>query len=335
MKVMIMAAGKGTRLRPLTNLVPKPMAPIVNRPALFHILRLLHRHGFADVVINLHHLPDAIRDYFGDGASLGMNIRYSFEEELLGTAGGVKNNEEFLGGDTFLVMSGDALTDIDLSGLVTRHRKTRSIATLALKQVPDPSLYGVVVVNDDDRVVGFQEKPSLEEAKSRLCNCGIYVFEPEILELIPEAQFDDFGSRLFPDLLRQKIPFHGASIEDYWSDVGNLHEYVKGNRDALTGRVQVAVPGTEIRPGVWIEDGVTFTSGGPESVELEPPLVIGRGCTIEDGVTIEGPTVIGGDSVLRTGCHVFRGLILPGSEVPAGSLVVEGVVGRRPDGGGN
>jgi NDP-sugar pyrophosphorylase family protein len=331
---MIMAAGKGTRLRPLTDLIPKPMAPIVNRPALLHILRLLNRHGFRDVVINLHHLPDAIQGYFGDGAALGMNIRYSFEKDLLGTAGGVKNNEGFLKGDTFLVMSGDALTDIDLSGLVSRHRRVGSIATLALKEVADPSLYGVVVLDDDDRVVGFQEKPPIEEAKSRLCNCGIYVFESEILDHIPTDQFDDFGSRVFPDLIRQKIPFHGAPIEGYWSDVGNLIEYVRGNRDALAGRVQVEVPGTEIRPGVWVEECVTFPAGGPESSRLEPPIVIGRGCVIEEGVTVEGPSVIGDGCLLRAGSHVFRGLVLPGSEVPKGSVVVEGVVGRRPDGGG-
>ena len=208
MKVMIMAAGKGTRLRPITDLVPKPMAPIANRPALYHILRLLYHHGIREVVINLHHLPDAITSYFGDGAWLGMKIEYSFEPELLGTAGGVKNNEAFLAGDTFLVMSGDALTDIDLTGLIAAHRRRRSLATLAVKEVADPSLFGVVVAGDDDEVLGFQEKPTREEARSRLCNCGIYVFEPEIFSHIPRGQFDDFGSRVFPDLLRQRVPFH-------------------------------------------------------------------------------------------------------------------------------
>jgi len=325
MRVMIMAAGKGTRLRPLTDLVPKPMAPIVNRPALYHILRLLGRHGFRKVVINLHHLPEAITGYFGGAAWMGMEVTYSLEPELLGTAGGVKNNADFLGGDTFLVMSGDALTDIDLTGLVAAHRRRGSIATLAVKEVADPSLYGVVVVDDDDRVVGFQEKPAREEARSRLCNCGIYVFEPEILSHIPSGQFDDFGSRLFPDLLRQRIPFHAETVAGYWSDVGNLGEYVRGNADALAGRVQVEIPGTEIRPGVWVDDEARV----PQSVRIEPPVAIGRGCQLGEDVVLEGPVIIGDRSVLGAGSHIARGLVLPGSHVPPGSLVVEGLIGQR------
>jgi mannose-1-phosphate guanylyltransferase len=331
MRVMIMAAGKGTRLRPLTDLVPKPMAPIVNRPAIFHILRLLGRHGFKEVVINLHHLPDTITGYFGDGARMGMDITYSLEPELLGTAGGVKNNADFLGGGTFLVMSGDALTDIDLTGLVAAHRRRGSIATLAVKEVADPSLYGVVVTDDDDRVVGFQEKPTREDARSRLCNCGIYVFEPDILSQIPAGQFDDFGSRLFPDLLRQRIVFHAETVAGYWSDVGNLGEYVRGNADALAGRVEVEIPGVEIRPGVWVDAGTRMA----QSVRIEPPVVIGRGCELGEDVVLEGPAVIGDESVLGAGSHIVRGLVLPRSHVPSGSLVLEGVIGRRLDAAGH
>ena len=325
MRVMIMAAGKGTRLRPLTDLVPKPMAPIVNRPALHHILRLLRCHGFREVVVNLHHMPETITAHFGSGTSLGMDITYSYEPELLGTAGGVKNNADFLGGETFLVMSGDALTDIDLTGLVAAHRRRGSIATLAVKEVADPSLYGVVVADDDDRVVGFQEKPTREEALSRLCNCGIYVFEPEILSHIPAGQFDDFGRRLFPDLLRQRIPFHAETVTGYWSDVGNLGEYIRGNSDALTGRVEVEIPGKEVRPGVWIDEEARV----PPSVRIEPPVLIGMGCELGEDVVLEGPAVIGDGSVLGAGAQVVRGLVLPGSHMPANSVLVEGVIGRR------
>lgn len=325
MRVMIMAAGIGTRLRPVTDLLPKPMAPIVNRPALYHILRLLHRHGFREVVINLHHLPDVIKGYFGDGGLLGMDIRYSVERELLGTAGGVKRNADFLGTGTFLVMSGDALTDVDLTGLVAAHRRNGSIATMAVKEVADPSLYGVVVADDEDRVVGFQEKPTLEEARSRLCNCGIYVFEPKILSHIPEDKFDDFGKRLFPDLLKQGVPFHAHEVNGYWSDVGNLREYIRGNADAMAGRVGVQIPGTEVRPGVWLEDDNRLA----DSVYLEPPVVIGRKCQIADDAVIEGPTVIGDGCVLEAGAHVARSLLLPCAHVPAGGLVVDGVVGQK------
>ncbi len=325
MRAMIMAAGIGTRLRPVTDLLPKPMAPIVNRPALYHILRLLKRHGIVEVVINLHHLPEIIEGYLGDGSRLGMDIRYSFESDLRGTAGGVKSNEDFLSGETFLVMSGDALTDIDLTGLVAAHRRYGSIATMSVKEVADPSLYGVVVADDEDRVVGFQEKPRIEEARSRLCNCGMYVFEPEILSHIPEGQFDDFGKRVFPDLLKQGVAFHANAIDEYWSDVGNLQEYIRGNHDALAGRVGIEVPGEEVRPGVWVEEGSRL----PGSIRIEPPILIGSDCRIGEDVVIDGPTIIGERSVIGSGAHIARSLLLPGSRVPDGGLVVDGVIGQR------
>ncbi len=326
MRVMVMAAGKGTRLRPVTDLLPKPMAPVANRPVLHHILRLLKRHGLEEVVLNLHHMPEAITEHFGDGSSVGVDIHYSFEPELLGTAGGVKKNEEFLGTGTFLVMSGDALTDIDLTALVAAHRRTGSIATIAVKEVSDPSLYGVVIHDDDGRVVAFQEKPTREEARSRLCNCGIYVFEPEILSLIPAGRFDDFGSRLFPDLLKQHIPFHCHEFAGYWSDVGNLGELVRGNADALTGRVAVDLPGEEVRPGVWVDEGAKVAA----TARVEPPVVIGRQCLVGDWALVEGPTVLGDRTVLGEGAHVTRAVVLPDSHVPAGSVIVEGIVGRKP-----
>jgi len=325
MRAMIMAAGKGTRLRPITDLVPKPMAPIVNRPALYHILRLLQRHGVTEVIINLHHLHDAITAYFGNGAGMGMKIEYSYEPELLGTAGGVKNNEAFLADGTFLVVSGDALTDLDLTGLVAAHRRLGSIATLAVKEVADPSLFGVVVTDDDDRILGFQEKPSRDEARSRLCNCGIYVFEPEIFSHILAGEFDDFGRRVFPELLRRNVPFHIWEGTGYWSDVGNLGEYVRGNSDALSGRVDVEIPGREVRPGVWIGERTVVE----DSVRLEPPVVIGSDCTVADDVVLEGPTVVGDRCEVGAGAHVVRGLVLPDSHVVPGSVVVDGVIGQR------
>jgi len=326
MRAMIMAAGKGTRLRPITDLVPKPMAPIVNRPALYHILRLLSCHGIREVVINLHHLPEAITDYFADGSWMDMSITYSFEDELLGTAGGVKNNEDFLAGDTFVVMSGDSLTDFDLTGLVAAHRRRGSLATLAVKEVPDPSLFGVVVTDDDDKVLGFQEKPDRDEARSRMCNCGIYVFEPQIFDhILPKGEFDDIGRRVFPVLVRRRIPFHAWEGKGYWSDVGNLGEYIRGNRDALTGKVDVEIPGREVRPGVWIDERSTV----PASVRLEPPVVIGGGCRLGEDVVIEGPSVLGDGCVLGEAAHVVRGLVLPQSQVVAGTLLVEGVMGLR------
>jgi mannose-1-phosphate guanylyltransferase len=277
-------------------------------------------------VLNLHHLPESITEYLGDGSALGMDLRYSYEPELLGTAGGVKKNEEFLGTDTFLIMSGDALTDIDLTELVAAHRRNSSIATIAVKEVADPSLYGVVVTDATDRVLGFQEKPRREDARSNLCNCGIYVFEPELLSLIPAGRFDDFGSRLFPDMLKQDVPFHAHTFNGYWSDVGNLGEFARGNADALTGRVQVEMLGEEVSPGVWVEEGASIAP----SVRIEAPVIIGRGCTLAADVVVEGPAVLGDRTVIGAGAHVVRAVVLPDSQVPEGSVIVEGIVGRKP-----
>jgi mannose-1-phosphate guanylyltransferase len=326
MRVMIMAAGIGTRLRPVTDLLPKPMVPIVNRPALYHILRLLAKHGHQEVVINLHHLPDAITAYFGDGASLGLRLSYSHEPELLGTAGGVKNNAAFLGGGTFLVMSGDAVTDVDLPALLAAHRRHGAIATMAVKQVSDPSLYGVVVSDASGRVTGFQEKPRREDALSDLCNCGIYVFEPEILSLIPEGQFDDFGRRLFPDLLREQVPFYAYTVGEYWNDVGNLTEYLRSNGDALAGRVAVEIPGEATAPGIWLEEGADIHP----SARLQPPVAIGQGCSIGRDAVIEGPAVIGAASIIGEGAHLARVAVLPGSQVAPREMLVEGIVARSP-----
>jgi mannose-1-phosphate guanylyltransferase len=215
-----MAAGLGTRLYPLTGLTSKPMVPILNRPVMEHLLRLLRRHGVTEIAANLHYHPDKIHAYFGDGAEFGVDLRYNLEERLLGTAGGADAFRDFLCGGTFLVMSGDGLTDIDLGAFLSAHRASGGVATMAVKEVDDPSLYGVVVHDDDLRVVGFQEKPPREEALSTLCNCGIYAFEPQIFDYIASGAFVDWAKDVFPALLEDGLPFHCWELESYWNDVG-------------------------------------------------------------------------------------------------------------------
>lgn len=317
-----MAAGLGTRLKPLTGLIPKPMVPIANRPALYHILRLLSQHGITEVVVNLHHLPDTVTSYFGDGAWLGVDLRYSFEERLLGTAGGVKNNQGFLGDDTFLVMSGDALTDVDLTALISAHRTHGSIATLAVTEVGDPSEYGVVVVDDNERVRGFQEKPSREEARSNLCNCGMYVFEPEIFQRIPPAEFYDFGTMVLPELLRDDLAFHVHTGSGYWNDVGSLPEYRRGSFDAVAGVVSVERTAREVRPGVWVGARTLLSHG----VEIRPPVLIGDECTIDEGTVLEGPVVLGDRCVLGRGVHVSSSILWSGTYIGPDSVVSDSVV---------
>jgi mannose-1-phosphate guanylyltransferase len=324
MRAMIMAAGLGTRLRPLTGLIPKPMAPILNRPALYHVLRLLARHGVDQVVINLHHFPDTITSYFGDGSHLGVAITYSFEKELLGTAGGVKNNEAFLGGGTFLVLSGDSLTDVDLRGVLATHHANGAIATLAVKEVDDPSDYGVVLLDSTDRVSGFQEKPAAEDALSNLCNCGIYVFEPAIFGRIPAGEFYDFGKQVLPELVRDGFPFYAHRVREYWNDVGSREEYLQGNFDALEGRVVVERPGKEVEPGVWVDARSHIDLG----VRIVPPVLIGADCRVEQGAVLEGPLVIGDHVVVEEGARVRGGIAWSASLLGRDSQVVGAIVGR-------
>jgi NDP-sugar pyrophosphorylase family protein len=323
-RAMIMAAGLGTRLWPLTGLIPKPMVPILNRPALYHILRLLRRHGVTEVVMNLHHFADTITSYFADGEWMGMELGYTLEEKLLGTAGGVKNNEAFLSEGTFLVMSGDALTDIDLTALVGAHKATGALATLAVKEVADPSLYGVVVTDSEGRIAGFQEKPSREQALSCLCNCGIYVFEPAVFDHIPAGSFYDFGSRLFPELLAAGERVYAHTVSGYWNDVGNLVEYRRGNFDALAGLVRVEMPGRQVEPGVWLGER-TFVA---RTVTMQAPVLIGSDCRIEEDVVLEGPLVMGDQSLVEYGSSLRRAISWSGLFLGEGCRLADTVVGR-------
>ena len=231
---MVLAAGLGTRLRPLTYEITKPMVPVLDRPVMEHILELLERHGFDQVIANLHYFPDTIKDYFGE------RISYRVEEELLGTAGGVRACREFFGDEPFLVISGDALTDIDLSALAARHRDSGGIATLAVKRVHDTREYGVVLHDRDGRITGFQEKPSPEEALSNLGNCGIYVFSPEIFDYFPDRPFADWAQDVFPALLENGVPFHIHEVAEYWNDVGSLERASPGHLRRASGRAEPA-----------------------------------------------------------------------------------------------
>lgn len=321
---MIMAAGLGTRLMPLTGAIPKPMVPIAGYPAIGHILRHLRRHDIVEVVINLHHLPETIRGFFGDGSSLGMSIHYSFEEELMGTAGGVKNNQSFLGGGTFLIMSGDSLTDIDLDAVLAAHRESGGVSTVVTKRVDDPSEYGVVVTDGARRVLGFQEKPAREDARSDLCNCGIYVFEPEIFDSIPADTFYDFGRQVFPDLLEGGVPFHAYTTDRYWNDVGSLVEYREGNFDALAGHVRVDMPGSRVGEGVWADE----TSVISPDARVVGPVVIGTGCVIEGGTEVVGPVVLGDGVKLSAGCRVTRSVLWEECVVGPESVVEDCLLAR-------
>ena len=322
MKAMILAAGLGTRLRPLTDEISKPMVPIVNRPVMEHIIELLAMHGFNELFVNLHYHPDVIRKHFKNGADWGLSIAYSYEEELLGTAGGVKKLEGELGKDTFLVISGDALTDLDLTSLYAFHKAHGRIATLVVTPVEDPSKYGVVIMEDDGRITGFQEKPSREEAKSYVANSGIYVFEPEVLGMMPPG-FYDFGTQLFPRFLEEGIEFYGYRHDDYWNDVGSIEEYKAGNFDALTGKVRVKIPGVRIGDDVWIGEDTIIE----EDVVMVGPICIGAHCDVKSGARLFGPLVVGDRTVIDEGAVLYRGIKWGDGYVGKDAQLMDTIVG--------
>ena len=330
---MVLAAGLGTRLRPITYAMPKPMVPVANRPVMEHILRLLARHGFTETIANLHWFPDLIRDYFGDGSASGVELSYSYEEQLLGTSGGVRKAADFLG-DSFLVISGDALTDLDLGAMREFHESHDGIATLATKRVADTSQFGVAITGADGRIQGFQEKPDPAEALSDLANCGIYMFRKEIFDFFPAPGtskaagpgdpdgFADWAMDVFPRLLDGDVPFYSHETEAYWDDIGNLEELRAVTRDALTGDVEVELEG-ELVEG--------FRSGTPDGEEgkLLGPVLIGPGCELADDVRIDGPSVLGPGVRVGAGSRLREVIALPGVEIAAGSVLVGAIVGAR------
>lgn len=318
MRAMVLAAGLGTRLRPLTNEITKPMVPVLDRPVMAHILDLLDRHGFEQVVANLHYFPESIKQYFGE------RLSYRYEEELLGTAGGVRACADFFGDEAFLIISGDALTDIDLSAFVARHREAGGIATLAVKKVSDTREYGVVLHDREGRITGFQEKPSPQEALSDLGNCGIYIFEPAIFDYFPERPFVDWAQDVFPALLEQDVPFHIHEVRDYWNDVGSLSELRQGTFDALQGELRLQVEGHEVSPGVI----VAGESIVPESAEIDGSVWIGQGVQIGENVRLTGPIVLGDGVRVGDGAQLRDSIVLPGTIVDPGAILIGAIAGH-------
>jgi mannose-1-phosphate guanylyltransferase len=312
MRAMVLAAGLGTRLRPITYQLAKPMVPVLDRPVMAHIIDLLDRHGVEQVVANLHYFPDAIRDYFGE------RISYRYEESLLGTAGGVRNCADLLGSDTFLVISGDALTDIDLDALLARHKQSGAVATLAVKRVADTREYGVVVADETGRIRGFQEKPSPEDAQSDLGNCGIYCLEPAIFDYFPDTPVVDWANDVFPALLAADVPFVVHEMTDYWNDVGSLAELRQGTFDALSGALRTELPGRAERPGVTLGEGSELTG----ALEVDGDVWIGRDVTIGADVRLVGPLAIGDGARIGDGVSLRETIVFPGAEVPDSSILI-------------
>ena len=313
MKAVIMAGGEGTRLRPLTCNLPKPMVPICNKPMMEHIVNLLKLHQIREIASTLWYLPRDVMDYFGDGSDFGVTMEYFVEEEPLGTAGSVKNAEHFLD-ETFIVVSGDSLTDIDLTKAVAFHRARKAVATLVLTRVSNPLNYGIVITREDGRIAQFLEKPSWSEVFSDTVNTGIYVLEPEVLQEFARGQNFDFSRDLFPKLLAKQAPLYGYVAEGYWSDVGNLEVYRQAQQDCLDGKVRINL-GTP-RPGsVYVEEGAELSA----DVQITGPVYIGRGAQIAAGVRLGKYSVIGPNCRIACGASLKRVTLWSGVQVGSGS----------------
>ncbi len=304
MKAIVMAGGKGTRLRPLTCKQPKPMVPIATRPMMEYIIELLRRYNFTDIGVTLFYLPEVISNYFGEGEDFGVSLKYFIEETPLGTAGSVKNAEEFLD-QTFLVISGDALTDINLQAALDFHRKKGALVTIVLTRVSNPLDYGVVITDEEGRIKRFLEKPGWGEVFSDTVNTGIYLIEPEVFQYYDKDKAVDFSKDLFPLLLASGKPLCGYIAEGYWSDVGNLHQYRQANYDLLAGKIKFSPPGQEISPGIWAGEGTEIDQ---DSI-LEPPIVLGKYVRIRKGVKVGKYSVLGDHCLVNDKSSIKRSIL--------------------------
>jgi mannose-1-phosphate guanylyltransferase / phosphomannomutase len=321
MKAVVMAGGFGTRLRPLTEKLPKPMAYVANRPMMEHVVRLLFKEGIRDLEVLLYFYPEKITSYFGDGSRWGMRINYIGAEADYGTAGAVKMAEELLDG-TFLVISADIITDFDLSRAFEFHRERKAAATIVLTRVPNPLQYGIVLTEEDGRIVRFLEKPSWGEVFSDTINTGIYILEPEVLSLIPPKKNFDFSKNLFPAMLSRGDRLLGYIAEGYWKDVGNLSEYLNVHLDILAGKAAIEFDGKKTGTGeVWIGENsrVDYTA------ELMN-VVMGRNCQVGAGVTATN-VVLGDDCVVEDGAVIQSSVVWPRTRIGKGTRVLENIIG--------
>jgi mannose-1-phosphate guanylyltransferase/phosphomannomutase len=326
MKAVILAGGEGTRLRPLTSNQPKPMMPIANAPMMEHIVRLLAQHGFDDIVVTVAFLANHIRNYFGDGSDFGVRMRYATEESPLGTAGSVRNAMEELD-ETFLVVAGDALTDIDFGGVMKAHKASEAFASIALKRVENPVEFGIVITREDGTIERFLEKPTWGEVFSDTINTNIYVLEPEIFDFIPEGEVVDFSSDVFPAVLDRGLKLVGHVVEGYWEDVGTLEAYRRAHDDILDGRVHLEIPGFEVRDGVWLGEGADVS---PDAQVLGPVLV-GDNSRIEPGAVLRPYTVLGADVVVKHDAELERCVVHDHVYMGPGTRIRGAVIGRASD----
>lgn len=324
MKAVIMAGGEGTRLRPLTCTIPKPMVPIANKPVMEHIINLLKEFGIKEIAATLYYLPSIIKDYFGNGEEFGVNLRYFTEEKPLGTGGSVLNTMDFIDG-TFLVISGDAMTDLDIKEAIEFHKKNKSMATLVLKRHPFPLEYGIVILDENNRIKRFLEKPSWGEVFSDTINTGIYILEPEIFKYYKPMENFDFSKDLFPRLLKDNIPMYGYIMNGYWCDIGDILSYRNTNIDFLDNRINLSSDINEIKKGIFIGKNTRIS----KDAKLIPPVIIGEDCIIKDGAAIDSYSVIGNGCVIDEGVTIKRSILWDKTIIGKGTALRGSLIGDK------
>ena len=339
MKAMILAGGKGTRVRPITDTLPKPMIPIVGRPLMEFLIDPLKQHGFDQIIVSTSYLSDAIESYFREGTRFGVQIGYSFEghhedgqpvPEGLGSAGGLKKIQEFSGffDDTFAVLCGDAIIDLDLTAALAFHRERKAMATIVLKDMPRSRVgsYGVVETAPDGSILRFQEKPSPDKAISTTINTGIYFFEPAVLDLIPADTIFDLGSQLFPLLAQRGLPFYGVALPFSWIDIGSTPDYWEATQMILRREFEIDMPGRELAPGIW--GGINLDID-LATTAIHPPVYIGSSTVIEPGATVIGPTMIGRNCVIQAGARINASVVNDYTKVSGFADVDQKIVSGR------
>jgi mannose-1-phosphate guanylyltransferase len=336
-KGMILAAGQGSRVRPLTRDLPKPMVPILGKPVMEYLIEHLAGHGITEIMVNVAHHHQKIERYFGDGQRWGVQIGYSYEGVLdhgdvlpspLGSAGGLRRIQDFGGffDETTLVLCGDALIDLDIKAALAEHKSQNAIASVITLNVPisDVQNYGIVVAAPDGRVISFQEKPAPDVAKSSLASTGIYIFEPQVLDYVPSGRVFDIASDLFPALVASGLPFFAQNRPFHWIDIGRVGDYWSALQRVLRGEVaQIKMPGRQIKPGIWVGLNTSIEWG---KVEIIGPVYIGSSVRIEAGAKIEGPVWIGHGSHIRSGSSVIRSVLFEYTRIASGMCFHEMVI---------
>ncbi len=327
MRAVVMAGGEGTRLRPLTSNQPKPMVSLCGKPCMEYVMELLAKHGIRDTVVTLMFMPKALRDYFGDGSSLGLNIDYSVEMSPAGTAGSVKLAEDHLRDEAFIVISGDALTDFDLAEIVAFHQRHGAMVTIALKRVANPLEFGVVVTDDEGRIRRFLEKPTWGQVFSDAVNTGVYVLDPSVFDHIPNGESFDFSRDLFPRLLATGAPLYGCVADGYWQDIGSLSQYRSANCDLLDGKVQATLPGVELQHRIFLGDGVNL-----DSLEnMTGPAFVGNFSRIDATASVGAYSVLGSNVVVKGHAETRHSVIGSNTYVGASARIHGSIIGKHCD----